>query len=366
VERQLSIGLVAMAAAMAALLAAHGPSAEAQPVASIALPDPGGTEQLYSGCNAISLTFPHGTASETVVAAVTPAGAVESLWRFDPPLKKWEGFSPAAPRASDLLKVDFLDSVWLCVAAAPGGTAPPPSPSPAGTPVDPSATADLVLTDLFPKKLPVGDVYASITNHGPGKVKNTDIDLSCSLEVIPYQGPPTTHQAGGPVSVSLSRGQTAELPTGITIDISQAVFDITCTIQAPLYDPDLVSNKKSKTFPTADVEVIDLILHGPPASRDVQAVLTNKGPDTLVNVPAKLECESRICPDVGLCFFLGPPTRHPPVPVQLRLSPGQTQVVQTPLTFDDTNYYAQTMTCTLAVQFLDPNPSNARNETPVQ
>jgi len=136
----LGLPLVAMAAAVAALLAAHGPSAEAQPVASIALPDPGGTEQLYSGCNPVSLTFPHGTASETVVASVTPAGAVESLWRFDPPLKKWEGFSPVAPRASDLLKVDFLDSVWICVGGAPVPAATAPPVGPPVTPVPPAMT----------------------------------------------------------------------------------------------------------------------------------------------------------------------------------------------------------------------------------
>jgi hypothetical protein len=96
------------------LLAGSGASVLAQPVASIALPDPGGVEQLYAGCNNISLTFPDATPSQTVVQAVTPAGTVETLWRFNGPLNKFEGFSPAYPQASDLMSVDFLDVVWLC------------------------------------------------------------------------------------------------------------------------------------------------------------------------------------------------------------------------------------------------------------
>jgi len=114
------------------LLAAHGLSVQAQPVASITLPSPGGTEQLYPGCNNIALTFPDGTASETVVQAVTPAGSLDSMWRYDAAQKKFEGFSPAAPQASDLLTVNFLDAVWICVAASAEG--PSPTPESTGTP----------------------------------------------------------------------------------------------------------------------------------------------------------------------------------------------------------------------------------------
>jgi len=106
------------------------PTVHAQPVAGIALPAPGATEQLYPGCNNVSLTFPDGTASETVVQAVTPAGLFETLWRHNAALNRFEGFSPAAPQASDLLTVNFLDAVWLCLAAGP----PTPTPTPAAGP----------------------------------------------------------------------------------------------------------------------------------------------------------------------------------------------------------------------------------------
>jgi inhibitor of cysteine peptidase len=97
------------------LLAITVPRVEAQAVASIALPEPGGVEQLYDGCNNIALTFPDGTTSEAVLQAVSPAGAAQSVWRYDASQSRFVGFSPAATQASDLLTVNRLDAVWLCV-----------------------------------------------------------------------------------------------------------------------------------------------------------------------------------------------------------------------------------------------------------
>jgi len=151
-KRELSMALVAMAGVVAALLATHGSWVQAQPVASIALPEPGATRDLYPGCNNIALTFGDGTASETIVQAVTPAGTVQAMWRHDAAQNRFEGYSPAAPQASDLLTVDFLDAVWLCVAAGPlpAPTSPPAAPTatvappaaPTSTPVPPPSPTE--------------------------------------------------------------------------------------------------------------------------------------------------------------------------------------------------------------------------------
>ncbi len=162
---RLRMGIVALAV-VTALVAAYGSSVRAQPVASIALPEPrGATVDLYAGCNNIALSFPDGTACDTVVQAVTPAGVVGAMWRHNAALNKWDGFSPAAPQASDLKTVNMWDAVWLCLAGAPPPvpTAPPPSPAaptaappptattappgPSLTPIDFSqASADLTFT----------------------------------------------------------------------------------------------------------------------------------------------------------------------------------------------------------------------------
>ena len=145
-SRSLYMGLVALAAVVGALLAAHGLSVQAQPVANIALPEPGGTVQLYPGCNNIALSFPDGTASQTVVQAVTPAGMVQAMWRHDAAQNRFEGFSPAAPQASDLLTVRFLDAVWICVAASAEG--PSPTPESTGTPAGTPATFTVHFIDV--------------------------------------------------------------------------------------------------------------------------------------------------------------------------------------------------------------------------
>jgi hypothetical protein len=167
-----------------ALLAGSRASVLAQPVASIALPPPGSAQQLYPACNNISLTFPNGTPSQTVVQAVTPAGTVETLWRFNGPLNKFEGFSPAYPQASDLISVNFLDAVWLCMTtgAPPGSTAPPggvapPTPTPPAQVIPPAplpagVTADVVPTDLYPDNQPQGVMWIRITNNGPDALNN--------------------------------------------------------------------------------------------------------------------------------------------------------------------------------------------------
>lgn len=133
-------GLLALVAALlAALVISRGDPAGAQPVASIELPAPGSTKYLYHGCNNISLTFPDGTPSQAVVQAVLPPGVARSMWRYDAAVKAFEGFSPAAPAASDLLTAGFLDAVWLCVPlpSPPPPPEPPPPPPPAPEPTPP-------------------------------------------------------------------------------------------------------------------------------------------------------------------------------------------------------------------------------------
>jgi branched-chain amino acid transport system substrate-binding protein len=119
----LALAIITALTAGLVLLAGSRAPVSAQPLANIALPEPGGVEQLYAGCNNISLTFPDGTPSQTVVQAVNPAGTVETLWRFNGPENRFEGYSPAYPQASDLMSVNSLDAVWICMAeAAPGVT----------------------------------------------------------------------------------------------------------------------------------------------------------------------------------------------------------------------------------------------------
>ena len=154
-----------------ALLAARGSPVHAQPVASITLPEPGGAEQLYTGCNNIALTFPDGTASESVVQAVDPTEAVQAMWRYNAAESRFVGFSPAAPQASDLLSVDFLDAVWLCVseaAATPGGPSPTPGGGSTGGPPSGSESRSVILLhhSVGANLIAQGGVRQRLTNLG--------------------------------------------------------------------------------------------------------------------------------------------------------------------------------------------------------
>jgi len=138
VKAKTLIGLTAMLAALTVLVVRDWSSGRAQPVASITLPPPGATEQLYPGCNNVGLTFSDGTASVAVLDAVSPAGSVETMWRHDAAQQRWEGFSAAEPEASDLLTVNFLDAVWLCLV---GGSPTATPTTPAGQTATPASTA---------------------------------------------------------------------------------------------------------------------------------------------------------------------------------------------------------------------------------
>ena len=81
-------------------------------------PDPSGTPistDLGSGCNTIGLTFPDGTAPSQVADAVTPTDAFESIWRLDSATGSFQAYVAAAPQASDLTSLQFLDAVFMCM-----------------------------------------------------------------------------------------------------------------------------------------------------------------------------------------------------------------------------------------------------------
>ncbi len=70
---------------------------------------------LSPGCGMATLTFPTGTGAATVASAVTPPIALDTIWRLDNPTGSFQAYSLAAPQASDLLSVNPLDAVFLCV-----------------------------------------------------------------------------------------------------------------------------------------------------------------------------------------------------------------------------------------------------------
>src|SRR3990172_12533288 len=102
-------------------------------------PDPAGAPisvNLSTGCNAVGLTFPDGTAPSGTANGVTPVEAFQSIWRLDNATGSFQAYVAAAPQASDLTSLQFLDAVFVCT-SGPAALAMPAVTPPAGGAVPP-------------------------------------------------------------------------------------------------------------------------------------------------------------------------------------------------------------------------------------
>ena len=130
--------LFPVAILVVALLAGAG-AAAAQPdqgQPGLVPPLPLRVVDLAVGCNNVALTYPDGTPVGVVVGSINPQGALYAIWRLNasPPTPgagpTYEGFAPAAPQASDLQGVNFLEAVFLCVSVSSAVTMPAVQPWP--------------------------------------------------------------------------------------------------------------------------------------------------------------------------------------------------------------------------------------------
>jgi hypothetical protein len=227
------------------LLGAAAPSAQAQPVANITLPVPSAGALLYPGCNNIALTFPDGTPSATVLQAVTPAGAVETMWRHSAAQNRFEGYSAQYPQASDLMSVNFMDAVWLCMAeglaAQPPAVVLPPAvltvcnaPTVASFAANPSTVTAgqattlswgaVTDTDTITIDQGVGPMSAA-----PGAVLVSPLVATTYTLTATGCGGTTTYQTT--VTVNPAPGQSANLePTDLWIDWNNPNYPMWLTI----------------------------------------------------------------------------------------------------------------------------------------
>lgn len=84
-------------------------------------PPPGATESvpLVEGCTNVTLTWPNGTPAGAVARAITSPQALIAIWRYNNTTGSFQAFSPQVAQVSDLLSVDYLVPVFICM-RAPG------------------------------------------------------------------------------------------------------------------------------------------------------------------------------------------------------------------------------------------------------
>lgn len=75
--------------------------------------------RLVTGCNNVSLTWPDGTSPALVARAISPDRALDAIWRYDAVGGRFIAWSPLPGAPNDLLVVQRLDAVFLCM-RAPG------------------------------------------------------------------------------------------------------------------------------------------------------------------------------------------------------------------------------------------------------
>jgi hypothetical protein len=151
-----------------------------------------GTEsvELVSGCTNVSLTWPAGTPVGVVAAAIVPSGSLMGIWKLDAQSQVFKAYAPAAPQASDLMTVNPLDAVYVCMTAA--GTLARPLLGVGGiaaVPVSPSIPLPFVATlQVISITDPVGrGTSAAVT------VQTTPYEL-CDIQYnAPTGSPPTTN-----------------------------------------------------------------------------------------------------------------------------------------------------------------------------
>jgi hypothetical protein len=121
------------------------------------------------------------------------------------------------------------------------GSKPSPSPAP--------RRADLAVTDLYANKLRNGKLFARITNHGPATLKSAKAQLECQGAGW-KGGAPTALQRQRTVTLNLSPGQTTAFDTGMVINIDQFdYYEMTCTVNAQVDDPNPSNNPHSELIP---------------------------------------------------------------------------------------------------------------------
>jgi len=120
----------------------------------------------------------------------------------------------------------------------------PPSPTPTEQAPPPGGgswgilTADLGVTGLNADSLPQGKVWVTIANNGPGTLSNIGVQLGCSGTEYFYQGGSLSiATVPWTINVSLDPGWSVQFDTTISIDTTQATYELGCSIQVGFNDP---------------------------------------------------------------------------------------------------------------------------------
>jgi subtilisin family serine protease len=181
------------------------------------------TGGLSPGCNMVTLTFASGTGAAALTTAVSPAEALDTVWRLDNATRSFQAFMPQAPQASDLTSLNLLDAAFICVDAAATIAMPAVASDPAGAPISVNLSTGCNAVGLsFADGSEPSDVASAMTPAGAlesiWRLDNATHAFQAYVAAAPQASDLTSLQfldavficTGGPATLSLP----AVLPAG--------------------------------------------------------------------------------------------------------------------------------------------------------
>ena len=108
-------------------------------------------------------------------------------------------------------------------------------------------TADLEVTDVYVTSMTNGDLKARLTNHGPDRIENVDISLSCilSTSIAGQEWPVKTKT----IRVTLDPGKSRDYASGFENTDFTKYDGLVCQVGGlPFNDPDSINNARSEQF----------------------------------------------------------------------------------------------------------------------
>jgi len=115
---------------------------------------------------------------------------------------------------------------------------------------EPWAT-DFAITDIYPGKMPHGQFWFRLTNHGPKNASNVNVPVVCVAESTNYfNGSKASASTGRMVvKAKIGPGQTQAFATGLKLDTKNFWYQVTCEIQTTDLDINPGNNGYSETVP---------------------------------------------------------------------------------------------------------------------
>ncbi len=110
-------------------------------------------------------------------------------------------------------------------------------------------SADINISDIYPGNQPHGQFFVRIVNHGPGTLRNVNVQVSCSSHPTRKQGMGAfiSENKSFNVTLNLNPGQQQAFPTGLTLDTNVFTYLVLCKAHQGFHDP-TPQNEYSENF----------------------------------------------------------------------------------------------------------------------